>query len=79
MKTLLLTCLFMSVALFSTAQDQTVKSLKEESSKNIKKAAADTAQKRWRKGGIYSLNLAQGSLTNWAAGGDDSLYLSPLT
>ncbi|HEX8315824.1 MAG TPA: DUF3078 domain-containing protein, partial [Flavisolibacter sp.] len=71
MKTLLITCLCMSVVLFTAAQDQTIRSLKEESSKNIKKDAADTAQKRWRKGGIYSLNLAQGSLTNWAAGGDD--------
>jgi hypothetical protein len=52
------------------AQDETVKSLKEESSKTIKKEA-DTTQRRWRRGGLYNLNLAQGSLTNWAAGGDD--------
>lgn len=54
----------------TSAQDQTVKSLKEESSKTIKKEA-DTSQRRWRKGGIYNLNLAQGSLNNWAAGGDE--------
>src|SRR5829696_5046140 len=52
------------------AQDETVKKLKEESSKTIKKDA-DTLQEYWRKGGIYSLNLAQGSLSNWSAGGDD--------
>jgi len=33
----------------------------------------------WRTGGIYSLNLSQGSLSNWAAGGEDfSLALSSL-
>ena len=52
------------------AQDQTVKSLKDESAKTIKKEE-DTTQRRWRRGGIYSLNLAQGSLSNWAAGGDE--------
>lgn len=61
-------CLF---ALPVFAQDQTIKGLKEESAKTIKKDKADTAQKTWRRGGLYSLNLAQGSLSNWAAGGDD--------
>lgn len=53
------------------AQDETVKKLKEESNKTIKKDAADTLPDYWRKGGLYNLNLAQGSLSNWAAGGDD--------
>lgn len=58
-----------SVAAF--AQDQTVKDLKDESAKTIKKDENDTLPRSWRKGGIYNLNLAQGSLSNWAAGGDD--------
>lgn len=53
----------------SYSQDETVKGLKDESAKTIKKEGADTIT--WRRGGIYNLNLAQGSLSNWAAGGDD--------
>ena len=55
--------------LHASAQDETVKQLKDESSKTIKKEGADSIT--WRRGGIYNLNLAQGSLSNWAAGGDD--------
>jgi len=33
--------------------------------------APDTSRKLWKKGGMYRLNLGQGSLSNWAAGGDD--------
>lgn len=60
-------CLFVHP---SFAQDQTVQGLKAESVKTIKKDK-DTANFVWRKGGLYNLNLAQGSLSNWAAGGDD--------
>lgn len=60
---------FAATALF--AQDETVKKLREESGKTIKKDAADTSSKRWKKGGLFSFNLSQGSLTNWAAGGDN--------
>jgi hypothetical protein len=52
------------------AQDATVKSLKAESSKEIKKDA-DTSTRYWKKGGLYSINFSQGSLKNWAAGGDE--------
>ena len=52
-------------------QDQSVKALQTESAKTIKKDAADTAKKTWKKGGLYNFNIAQASLTNWAAGGDD--------
>ncbi|MEO5782274.1 MAG: DUF3078 domain-containing protein, partial [Ginsengibacter sp.] len=53
-----------------TAQDETVKSLQGESNKTIKKDG-DTTKKVWRTGGLFSLNIAQGSLSNWSAGGDD--------
>jgi hypothetical protein len=53
------------------AQDQTIKNLQSESGREIKKDAADTVTKKWKKGGMLSFNLAQASLSNWAAGGDD--------
>jgi hypothetical protein len=70
-------------ALFSAtlthAQDQTVKKLRSETERNITKDPADTIPAKWKKGGIYSLNLSQSSLSNWAAGGDDySLSLNSL-
>ena len=70
MKKFLLTLLVAAPSILS-AQDQSVKALKDESGKAIKKDEADTAQKQWKKGGIYSLAIAQGSLNNWAAGGDN--------
>ncbi len=68
-KIILLPLLLFSYCLFS--QDATVKKLKESSERSIKKDPADTATKTWKKGGIYGINIAQGSLNNWAAGGDD--------
>lgn len=43
----------------------------------IKKQNADTLQ-GWKKGGLISLNLTQVSLTNWAAGGQNSLSFNGL-
>ena len=68
-KILLLAGVFSS--LLSYSQDETVKKIRSESEKNIKKDPADTTSKAWKKGGLYSLNLSQGSLNNWAAGGDE--------
>ena len=56
---------------FIFSQDATVKKLKESSQLSIKKDPADTTLKTWKKGGFYGINLSQGSLDNWAAGGDD--------
>jgi len=55
----------------SFGQDATVTDLKKSSERNVKKDPADTIQKTWKKGGVYGLNVSQGSLSNWAAGGDD--------
>ena len=52
------------------AQDETIKNLQSESGKSIKKDPNDTIPKIWKTGGVFSLNIAQGSLSNWAAGGD---------
>jgi hypothetical protein len=68
-KTLLIAGLFAFI--LSAAQDKEVKGLQGETGRTIKKDPADTATKKWRKGGIYSLNISQGSLSNWAAGGDN--------
>lgn len=53
------------------AQDQTVKDLRDASGRAIKKDPNDTIPDKWRKGGMYGINISQGSLSNWAAGGDD--------
>ncbi len=57
--------------LIVSAQDQTVKALQTESDKTIKKEVNDTSAKKWKKGGLYGINISQGSLNNWAAGGDN--------
>lgn len=70
MKKFLLPCLLCTV-LYSHAQDATVKELKSATDKKINKAdGIDTIPKTWKKGGTFSLNINQGSLSNWAAGGD---------
>lgn len=54
----------------SFAQDQTVKDLQARATKEIKKAAIDSG-KNWKTGGVFNLNIGQGSQSNWSAGGDD--------
>ena len=56
--------------LITNAQDKTIKELQTEAAVAIKKPA-DTAHNHWKRGGLYSINLSQGSLSNWAAGGDE--------
>ena len=69
MKILLLVAIVFTIN-YAAAQDETVKKLQTEAGKTIKKEE-DTLQRTWRTGGIYSLNISQGCLSNWAAGGDD--------
>lgn len=62
---------FLSVICYpSFAQDKTVKDLQSEAAKEVKKPIIDSS-KTWNAGGQFDLNLAQGSQSNWAAGGDD--------
>ena len=68
-KTILLLTIFSVSA--ASAQDETVKELQKAAGKAIKKDPNDTIPKIWKKGGLYGFNLSQGSLTNWAAGGED--------
>jgi Protein of unknown function (DUF3078) len=61
------------------AQDPSVKKLQEESGKEIKKDPNDTLPWTWKTGGLYSLNVAQSSLSNWAGGGEEfSISLTSL-
>lgn len=65
--------LFITCTIFTfhcQAQDGTVNELKKASQQTIKKDDKDTTIKTWKKGGNFALNLNQGSLSNWAAGGD---------
>jgi hypothetical protein len=43
--------------------------------KNLRTQTADTLQ-GWKKGGVIAINLAQTSLTNWAAGGQNSFAVN---
>ena len=45
--------------------------------KKLLTKSADSTQ-GWKKGGVFSLNLAQTSLTNWAAGGQNSFAVNGL-
>ena len=55
----------------AVGQDGTVKDLKKSASRTINKDAKDTTSKTWKKGGAFALNVNQGSLSNWSAGGDN--------
>ncbi|MDE3182678.1 MAG: DUF3078 domain-containing protein [Bacteroidota bacterium] len=73
MKSILSSILFLSFLVVNTssfAQDKTVKEMQSEVAKDIKKHEVDSG-KVWKTGGQFDLNLAQGSQSNWAAGGDD--------
>ena len=73
----ILTAIILLSSLNAFTQDETVKKLRSDSERKIAKDPNDTASKTWKTGGLFSLNLAQGSLSNWAAGGEDfSLALS---
>ena len=70
MKQLLFICSLFTATL-SVAQDQTVKGLQNDAGKTVNKDPNDTVPKTWKTGGLFSLNISQGSLSNWAAGGDN--------
>jgi len=48
-----------------------------EAEKNLRTLTADTTQ-GWKTGGVFAINLAQTSLTNWAAGGQNSVAVNGL-
>lgn len=61
---------FTLICLKSQAQDIPVKVIPKEIFRSVKKDS-DTTKWHWKRGGLFGANLAQGTLSNWAAGGDD--------
>lgn len=70
LRTLIILIFLLPLATNIFAQDQSVKNLQADAGKEIKKQKIDSG-KTWKTGGIFNLNLGQGSQSNWAAGGDD--------
>jgi hypothetical protein len=66
--TFLTTAVLLCASLQLLAQDATVKDLQSASSKEVKSAEKDG----WKRGGTLIINLNQGSLSNWAAGGEQN-------
>lgn len=52
------------------AQDAVIRRLQTESLRPVKKYIPDSLIKKWKSGGNYTLTIGQGTLSNWAAGGD---------
>ncbi|MEP6466083.1 MAG: DUF3078 domain-containing protein [Parafilimonas sp.] len=63
--------IFILLSRMVVAQDSTIRILKIEALRTIPISVPDTINKNWIKGGIFNLNIAQGTLKNWAAGGDN--------
>lgn len=59
------------LVLTAYSQDIVIRKLQSESLRSVKKDVEDTSWNKWKKGGMYSISIGQGSLSNWAAGGDD--------
>jgi hypothetical protein len=72
MKQLLLAAILLPLSAVSQdIETKTLQKERESSEKNFHKDASDTSNKIWKKGGVFTLNLSQSALSNWAAGGDD--------
>jgi hypothetical protein len=68
MKKVLSVTLLSLFAFAVSAQDATVKGLQSSASKELKSSEKDG----WKKSGTLIVNLNQGSLSNWAAGGEQN-------
>jgi len=62
--------IFVLICTFTFASGQTT-----DAEKKLKTVNADTIM-GWKKGGVFGLSLAQTSLSNWAAGGQNSLSVN---
>jgi hypothetical protein len=72
---LLITAIFFQP--FDTfAQDATVKKLREDAQKNVKKEGEQPDG--WIRKGLLNINLSQGSTSNWAAGADKFTFATNL-
>ena len=70
MKTKFFTAILMIVSLIQMTFGQVT-----ESEKKLREQLPDTV-KGWKKGGVFTVNLAQTSLSNWAAGGQNSFAVN---
>lgn len=70
MKRILLSAAATFVLVAAQAQDATVKELQGAANKEVKSAEKDG----WKKGGVFLLNINQGSLSNWAGGGEQNTF-----
>ena len=68
MRKLIVYSIITSLFVQLNAQDGTVKQIQAESSKAVKSIDSNG----WKKSGTFILNLSQGALSNWAAGGENS-------
>lgn len=66
------TFLILLVSASASAQDTSLLKLQQAATKKIKNLM-DSGQ-NWEKGGIFNINIGQGSQSNWAAGGDDFTF-----
>lgn len=72
MKRILVPVLFVLISVSAFGQDESVRQLQKESNHTFEN---DTALKKgWKTGGLFTLNVAQGSLSNWQGGGDKSSF-----
>lgn len=69
-KIFVLSFAFFLTATVAIAQDPSIKELKNEAAKSIPKDPKDTTAKTWKLGGLFNLNINQGTQSNWSAGGD---------
>lgn len=72
MKIKIFTAILLSVLLSGITTGQVT-----EAEKKLRTVRADTTE-GWKKGGVFSVNLAQTSLTNWVSGGQNSLAINGL-
>jgi len=72
MKTKIFTTILLAVFVTSVASAQVI-----EAEKTLRTVRVDTTL-GWKSGGVFALNFAQTSLTNWAAGGQNSVAVNGL-
>jgi len=76
MKILRLTSLLLLLSSAAAAQDATVKQLRDEANKEVKKEGE--LQEGWNTKGLLNINMSQGSASNWAAGADKFTFATNL-
>jgi hypothetical protein len=67
--------IFLAIILLSAIMGSLTFGQVTEAEKTMRAQVADTTQ-GWKRGGVFALNLAQTSLTNWAAGGQNSFAVN---